>query len=128
MKQGAAIANWFIPGSWEVPLAWCFWMLYIFGSSVSRQNSNHPAFEVSFMVGFALCLSSWVLKDARRLGIWGCYDFDTFVFSCWSVFVPAYLFRTRGIKAFVTLGLFFLLVISASVVGILVAVPFKDSQ
>lgn len=128
MKRGAAIANWLIPESWDIPLAWSFWVLYMFGSGVSPQNSNHPAFEASFAAGFALCLTSWVQKDARRLGIRGCYDFDTFIFSCWTVFVPAYLFRTRGFRGFVTLSLFLSLVISASVVGILLAIPFKGSQ
>ena len=128
MKRGTAIANWLIPGSWEVPLAWCFWVFYMFGSSASPQSSNHPAFGASFTAGFALCLTSWVLKDARRLGIQGCYDFDTFVFSSWTVFVPAYLFRTRGVRAFATLGLFLLHVISASAVGFLLSIPFEGHQ
>ena len=128
MKPGIAITSWLASAGWELPLAWCFWGLYVFGSDVSPQNSNHPAFEASFMAGFALCLTSWVLKDSRRLGIRGCYDFDTFVLSCWTVFVPAYLFRTRGVRAFANLGLFLLLVISASVVGILLAIPFKGGQ
>lgn len=125
MKSGTALRNWLALAGWELPLGWCFWVCYVFGGSASPDLSQVPLFEVAFTTGFALCLASWWLKDARQRGIGGIYDFDTFCFATWTLFLPVYLFHTRGVRAFTMLGIFILLVVSASVIGFLLAMPFR---
>ena len=63
---------------------------------------------------FASNLSLWVLADARRQPRSLPYDLGTFVFFSWPVFVPIYLFSTRGWRAFAPLGGFLLLCLAAS--------------
>jgi hypothetical protein len=52
---------------------------------------------------FSFILAWWVIADARkrRRELW--YDFGTFVFFAWPVVVPIYLFKTRGMRGFLTL-------------------------
>lgn len=51
----------------------------------------------------ALVISTWVLCDAHKRGRQLFYDYGMFVFFCWPIVAPVYLFQTRGVRAFVTL-------------------------
>ena len=48
----------------------------------------------------------WVVMDAQRRGRTMPYDFRSFVFFLWPIIAPIYLFQTRGLRAFRTIGLF----------------------
>ena len=54
-------------------------------------------------IAFSIAIASWAVDDAEKNGQGLCYDYDTFVYFAWPVILPVYLFRTRGLKAFVTL-------------------------
>jgi len=54
-------------------------------------------------IAFPVILASWVASDARARRRSLCYDFDTFIFFAWPIALPYYLFRTRGVRAFLTL-------------------------
>ena len=58
---------------------------------------------------FPSCMAMWVFADARRRQHTLPFDFGAFVFFFWPVVVPAYLFKTRGLRAFATIGWFLLL-------------------
>jgi hypothetical protein len=45
---------------------------------------------------FSLLLIVWVRADRRLHGLNVPFEFDVFVFFAWPIFVPYYLFRTRG--------------------------------
>ncbi|NOS71783.1 MAG: hypothetical protein HOP33_17875 [Verrucomicrobia bacterium] len=53
-----------------------------------------------------MVMASWVMADARKRGLRLCHDYDSFVFFVWPIVVPVYLFKTRGVRAFLTLVCF----------------------
>jgi hypothetical protein len=57
-------------------------------------------------IAFSFILASWLIADARKRRQRLCYDYDTFAFFAWPVVLPVYLFRTRGMRAFLTTALF----------------------
>jgi len=65
-------------------------------------------------IAFSLAVAGWVIEDARKNGETLCYDYDTLVYFFWPIVVPVYLFRTRGLKAFLTLLGFATLCIGAA--------------
>lgn len=54
----------------------------------------------------ALIVCAWVLADAREHGrrLW--HDYDAVLFFVWPVVAPIYLFQTRGVRGFITLLIF----------------------
>jgi hypothetical protein len=54
-------------------------------------------------LALALVISTWVPHDARKRGRQLFYDYGMFVFFCWPIVAPVYLFQTRGARAFLTL-------------------------
>jgi len=54
-------------------------------------------------LALSLILASWVIADAQKRQTQLCYDYGGFVFFAWPVVVPLYLFRTRGLRGFLTL-------------------------
>ena len=82
---------------------------------VDRQDSVSSAFLSRF--AFTIILSSWVAADARARECNLCYDFDSFVFFAWPIVLPDYLFRTRGLRAFLSLLCFAGLCLAAGLFG-----------
>ena len=58
-------------------------------------------------------IASWLVRDAHERGRKATYDFGSFVFFLWPVIAPVYLFQTRGLRAFSTIGLFCLIFFAA---------------
>src|SRR5438128_933380 len=83
------LCSWACAVSWAVPFA--------FGREMSVVAA------VASRFAFPIILSSWVASDARARCQSLYYDFDTFIFFAWPVVLPYYLFRTRGVRAFLTL-------------------------
>lgn len=71
-------------------------------SILSGDETNRTADFVA-QITFPLVVSLWVLADAHRRGKQLCCDYGAFVFFAWPIFVPLYLFQTRGMRALVTL-------------------------
>lgn len=74
-------------------------------------------------VALALILAAWVTADAQKRHRPLCYDFDSLVFFTWPVTVPVYLFRTRGVRALLTVlcfaGIWLVAMLAALVVIIM---------
>ncbi len=66
---------------------------------------------------FPASIALWVLADARDNHRTLPYDAGSFVFFAWAVVAPVYLFRTRGIRAFVAIGWFLIVCVAAWLVG-----------
>ena len=87
-------------------------LLWLYATALGAATGLSPAGELSgpsdlaSRVACALVLALWVMRDAQQRRIQLCHDYDSFVFFVWPVVVPTYLFRTRGWRAFVTLGCF----------------------
>jgi len=72
-------------------------------SAFTPHGDLPPRAEMAARVAFPLIVSWWVLADARKRRRQLFYDYDTLVFFIWPFVVPAYLFKTRGARAFLTL-------------------------
>ena len=87
-------------------------LLWLYAAALGAATGLSPAGELSgpsdlaSRVACALVLALWVMRDAQQRRIRLCHDYGSFVFFLWPVVVPTYLFRTRGWRAFVTLGCF----------------------
>ena len=68
-------------------------------------------------------IALWAKKDAQERGRRMPYDFDSLVFIFWPVAAPVYLFRTRGWRAFGSIGLFTLISIAALLFAVLLGYP-----
>jgi hypothetical protein len=71
------------------------------------QPNGMPA--ISALAAYYLlpaAIGLWVVTDAQRRGRSTLYDFGSFVFFFWPLIAPIYLFETRGLRAFSTIGLF----------------------
>ena len=78
------------------------------------QPNGMPA--ISALAAYYLlpaAIALWVVADAQRRGRSTLYDFGSFVFFFWPVIAPIYLFETRGLRAFSTIGLFLVVFFAA---------------
>jgi len=46
-------------------------------------------------------LASWLKEDSRSHGIKLPFDFGIFIYIAWPVYLPVYLFKTRGLKGLI---------------------------
>jgi hypothetical protein len=99
-------------------MLWLYALAYVLASAAVGEDGEWPKrADLVSRFTFPLILASWVLADSRkrRLGLW--YDYDSFVFFAWPVVVPAYLFRTRGVRALLTLLCFAGIWLAAGLIG-----------
>jgi hypothetical protein len=68
-------------------------------------------------------IALWVVADSKERGHWRLYDFGSFVFFLWPVLAPIYLFQTRGLRAFSTIGLFLAVFFAAIVFATFMGYP-----
>jgi hypothetical protein len=84
-------------------------MLWLYAIAVAVASAIIPdgrlpwASDYVSRVALSLIVASWVMADAQKRQRQLCYDYGSFVFFAWPVVVPVYLFRTRGVRAFLTL-------------------------
>lgn len=62
-------------------------------------------------------IALWFFADARRRGHPLFHDAGIYFCFAWPLFAPAYLFATRGWRAFATLAWFLLLYLTALICG-----------
>jgi len=95
-------------------LALCLYaIVYSVAAAAASSNKLLPAIS-NYSLGLIVC--AWVLADARERGRKVCYDFDSMMFFFWPVMGPIYLLQTRGLRGFVPMFIF-LLIMGASMVG-----------
>jgi hypothetical protein len=83
----------------------CLWFCILSYSAVAALTPAEasPRSDFASRLTFPFIMAWWVMSDAQKRGRKLCYDFDSFVFFVWPLVVPAYLFQTRGVRAFLTL-------------------------
>lgn len=103
-----------------------FFALFLFaaqlinGFNAARTGGYSNLSQFWFILAFFWGLSWWFINDSREHGIkW----FDKYLdagmlfYIGWIFLVPYYLFKTRGWKAFFTIGLFIVVYIGAAIAG-----------
>jgi hypothetical protein len=86
----------------------------------SRQEPP-PGFDTLIGFGQLYALGYWLHADSMRRGFELPYCGGIFVYVAGVIFIPYYLFKTRGAKAFLTLGIFVSVVVIATLAGVLAA-------
>lgn len=98
------------------------WSLWVFFIVVGFMTSREMGFGFggTFMMNFTFAVLSafWVVSDARRRQRQMGYGFPALVFFLWPIFVPVYLFQTRGTKAFLSLLGFAAILILGQLIGV----------
>src|ERR1043166_1994108 len=70
-------------------------------------------------------IALWFVRDAHEHGRKTIYDFGSFLFFLWPVMAPIYLFQTRGLRAFSTIGLFFVVFFSSIAFAMFMGYPWS---
>jgi hypothetical protein len=68
-------------------------------------------------------IALWFVRDAHERGRKTVYDFGSFVFFLWPVIAAIYLFQTRGLRAFSTIGLFLVVFFAAIAFAMFMGYP-----
>ena len=84
-------------------MLWLYALAFGAASAMSSGGVLLGSADYVARAALSLIMASWVVADARKRQRPLCYDYDSFVFIAWPIVVPVYLFRTRGIRAFLTL-------------------------
>ena len=120
----------------EVKSRWSFitapliylWIFQMFSHTIDSVYATMGAEQSSgltLLSRFCLLwiLGWWVLKDNQKYGMKFPYDFGLFLAAFWLVWLPYYLFKTRGIRAFITILSFIGIYILMALVANFIASP-----
>jgi len=104
-------------------------MLWLYALALGAASAMSPEGRLTGRADYvsggalALIMAAWVSADAQKQQRRLCYDYDSFVFFAWPIVVPIYLFRTRGVRAFLTLlcfaGIWLVAMLAAIVVFVI---------
>jgi hypothetical protein len=89
-------------------------LLYLFlvvtqvigGIYLLRRAGQPPAYTFLRPLGLLWAIGWWLQKDSREHGIAWVYDMGLFLYMAWPLIMPYYLFKTRGVKALLTILIF----------------------
>jgi hypothetical protein len=87
---------------------------------VSRDLELPPEFILLVRLGLVWGIGWWLQKDNHRHQIKWVYDMGLFLYIAWPFIMPYYLFKTRGIKALLTILAFAGIYLGAYLIGIAV--------
>lgn len=77
---------------------------------------------LSYLILFSM-MGFWLEKDSRQYNVDWVFDMGFFLYVAWPLIVPIYLFKTRGLRAFVNilgfLGLYLGAYLFGGVLGLL---------
>lgn len=79
------------------------------------------AFSLLYSVCFFLLIGWWLKEDNKTYRIKWVYDIGFFLYLAWMFIIPYYLFKTRGIKGFITILSFVGLLLGTYLIGVIVA-------
>ncbi|HMJ90733.1 MAG TPA: hypothetical protein VK530_13010 [Candidatus Acidoferrum sp.] len=103
---------WLYCGAWAIQ---AIVMEYYEIDKLSKRTETIATFLLSFGVAY------WVMCDSRRRGMRRPFIFGYFLMNAWPLIAPWHLFRTRGWRAFITLGIFVIVLLLAVVLPAFVA-------
>lgn len=89
-------------------------LLYVFvavtqfasGIYLASEVEPPPAFTLLYPFAFLWVIGWWLMRDSRERAVKWVFDLGLFLYIAWPFVMPYYLFKTRGVRAFVTLLLF----------------------
>lgn len=83
------------------------WALFAYVIGVGLMGSERLPAPLDILWSWMLhwLVAAWV-SDAQRRGVRLWYDSDSFLTFLWPVLGPVYLFKTRGVRAFIPIGWF----------------------
>src|SRR5919112_4206686 len=65
-----------------------------------------PAYHVLYPLGLLWAVGWWLMRDSRKRGVKWVFDMGLFLYLAWPIIMPYYLFKTRGVKGFLTIFIF----------------------
>jgi hypothetical protein len=96
------------------------------GLYFARRIEPSPAFDLMYALGFLWLVGWWLKEDSKRYAVQWVYDMGFFLYLAWPFIIPYYLFRTRGIKAFITMLFVVGIFLGTYLVGVIVALLFAS--
>lgn len=98
------------------------WLSECGNSMYARQNLDpNPGYMLLVRIGLLWALGYWVIDDNRKHGLKLPYDFGMFLAAIWMVLLPYYLFKTRGVRAFLTMFWFLCIYVIIAVLTYFIA-------
>jgi hypothetical protein len=76
-----------------------------------------PAYELLHFVGIVWILGWWLRQDLAKHKVGWPLDLGMFLQIAWPAVVPYYLFRTRGVRAFIIIAIFVAMYFTPLVIG-----------
>lgn len=99
---------------------WLYAIAHFLAAAMSPDGRLSGNADYVSRAAFALVIAAWVSADAQKRQRPLCYDYDSLVFFFWPIVVPIYLFRTRGMRALLTLlcfaGIWLVVILAVGVV------------
>ncbi len=100
-------------------------LLYLFvvvtqifsGIYIAREAEFPPGYILLLRLGFLWIIGWWLQSDNRRHNIKWVYDMGLFLYIAWPLIIPYYLFKTRGLKALLTILIFVGIYAGANIIG-----------
>ncbi len=87
---------------------------------LSRDLEPPPGFAVLESLALLWAIGWWLQNDNRQHHVKLVYDMGMFLLIAWPFIMPYYLFKTRGLKAFLTILAFAAIYLGAYLIGITV--------
>ena len=91
------------------------------GLYFARDLEPSPSFYLLYSFGFFMLVAWWLKEDSKSYGINWVYDMGLFLYLGWVFILPYYLFKTRGIKAFITILSFIGIFVGTYLIGVIVS-------
>jgi len=86
-----------------------------------------PALFLLYRAGLLWLIGWWLKEESRRYGVKLVYCPGLLILIAWPIVIPYYLFKTRGVKGFITLlGLIGVFLV-AQIFGVIVYALFSSS-
>ena len=81
-----------------------------------------PAYVLLYPLTFLWVIGWWMRRDCRERGVAWVLDMGLFLYMAWPFVMPYYLFKTRGVRALLTVGAFVAVYLLAFLAGVMLAV------
>ncbi len=100
MNKAASIAS----GAKKIPFkviiifAFTFIIQSIHGFYAIYDISPPSAFGLLSYFGLFWLIGDWFMKDSKKNSVDWAFDMGFFLYISWPIFIPYYLFKTRGFK------------------------------
>lgn len=90
------------------------------GIYLSRNTEPPGAYVLLHKMGFLWIIGWWLQKDSRKRGVRWVYDLGFFLTIAWPFIMPYYLFKTRSVRALLTILAFLGVYLGAFIIGLAV--------